>query len=40
MSVRDFIPQRVCEIRVDSVLKLDGAVKRESSADSQEEVPR
>ena len=34
------IPQRVWEIRVDSVLKLDRAAKTESSADSQEEVPR
>jgi len=37
---RTSIPQRVWEIRVDSVLKLDRAAKRESSADSQEEVPR
>ena len=36
---RTSIPQRVWEIRVDSVLKLDRAVKLESSADSQEEVP-
>jgi single-strand DNA-binding protein len=37
---RASIPQRVWEIRVDSVLKLDRAAKRESSADSHEEVPR
>jgi hypothetical protein len=37
---RTSIPQRVWEIRVDSVLKLDRAAKTESSADSQEEVPR
>ena len=37
---RTSIPQRVWEIRVDSVLKLDRAAKRESSADSHEEVPR
>ena len=37
---RTAIPQRVWEIRVDSVLKLDRAAKRESSADSHEEVPR
>ena len=34
------IPQRVWEIRVDSVLKLDRAVNRESNDDSHEEVPR
>jgi single-strand DNA-binding protein len=34
------IPQRVWEIRVDSVLKLDRAAKRESNTDSHEEVPR
>jgi single-strand DNA-binding protein len=37
---RTSIPQRVWEIRVDSVLKHDRAAKRESSTDSQEEVPR
>jgi hypothetical protein len=30
----------VWEIRIASVLKLDRAAKRDSSADSQEEVPR
>ena len=34
------IPQRVWEIRVDSVLKLDRAAKRESTDESREEVPR
>jgi single-strand DNA-binding protein len=34
------IPQRVWEIRVDCVLKLDRAAKRESNEDSNEEVPR
>jgi single-strand DNA-binding protein len=34
------IPQRVWEIRVDSVLKLDRAAKRESDATSHAEVPR
>ena len=34
------LTQRVWEIRVDSVLKHDRAAKRESSTDSQEEVPR
>jgi hypothetical protein len=34
------IPQRVCEIRVDSMLKLDRAAGRESNDDSHEEVPR
>jgi len=34
------IAQRVWEIRVDSVLKLDRAVKRESNDDTHEEVPR
>jgi single-strand DNA-binding protein len=34
------IPQRVWEIRVDSVLKLDRGAKRESSDDNDEEVPR
>jgi single-strand DNA-binding protein len=33
------LPQQVWEIRVDSVLKLDRAVKRESN-DNDEEVPR
>ena len=37
---RTAIPQRVWEIRVDSVLKLDRAAKRESNDDSHEEVPR
>ena len=37
---RTSIPQRVWEIRVDSVLKLDRAAKRESNDDSHEEVPR
>ena len=36
---RTAIPQRMWEIRVDSVLKLDRAVKGESSNDSHEEVP-
>ena len=34
------IPQRVWEIRVDSVLKLDRAAKRASNDNSDEEVPR
>ncbi len=34
------VSQRVWEIRVDSVLKLDRAVKRESTDPNQEEVPR
>ena len=34
------IPQRVWEIRVDSVLKLDRAAKREATDDNQQEVPR
>ncbi len=34
------ITQRVWEIRVDSVLKLDRAAKRETSEENQEEVPR
>jgi single-strand DNA-binding protein len=34
------ITQRVWEVRVDSVLKLDRAVKRETSDETQEEVPR
>ena len=37
---RTSIPMRVWEIRVNSVLKLDRAVKLESSAGSHEEVPR
>ena len=37
---RTSIPQRVWEIRVDSVLRLDRAAKRESNDDSHEEVPR
>ena len=37
---RTAIPQRVWAIRVDSVLKLDRAAKRESHDDSHEEVPR
>ena len=39
-SQRTVIPQRVWEIRVESVLRLDRAARRESSADSHEEVPR
>src|ERR1043165_1735995 len=34
------IPQRVWEIRVDSVLKLDRPAKRESTGDGDQEVPR
>ena len=34
------ITQRVWEVRVDSVLKLDRAAKRETSDETQEEVPR
>src|SRR5215475_5138432 len=34
------IPQRVWEIRVDSILKLDRAAKRASNDNSDEEVPR
>jgi single-strand DNA-binding protein len=34
------IPQRVWEIRVDSVLQLDRAAKRESTGENHEEVPR
>ena len=34
------IPQRVWEIRVDSVLKLDRAAKQESTGDGDQEVPR
>jgi single-strand DNA-binding protein len=34
------ITQRVWEIRVDSVLKLDRAAKREASEENHEEVPR
>jgi len=37
---RTSIPQRVWEIRIDTVLKLDRAVKRESNDDNHEEVPR
>ena len=36
---RTAIPQRLWEIRVDTVLKLDRTAKRESNADSHEEVP-
>ena len=34
------IPQRVWEIRVDSVLKLDRAAKRKLTGDGDQEVPR
>ena len=34
------IAQRVWEVRVDSVLKLDRAAKGETSDENQEEVPR
>jgi single-strand DNA-binding protein len=34
------VPQRVWEIRVDSVLKLDRAAKRESTDENYQEVPR
>ena len=34
------LTQRVWEIRVDSVLKLDRAAKREASDENQQEVPR
>src|SRR5215467_11270982 len=37
---RTSIPQRVWEIRADSVLKLDRAARGESNEDNQEEVPR
>ena len=37
---RTTITQRVWEVRVDSVLKLDRAAKRETSDENQEEVPR
>jgi single-strand DNA-binding protein len=37
---KTFIPQRVWEIRVDSVLKLDRAAKRDSNDNGHEEVPR
>jgi single-strand DNA-binding protein len=37
---RTAVAQRVWEIRVDSVLKPDRAVNRESNDDSREEVPR
>jgi len=33
-------PSEVWEVRVDSVLKLDRAAKREASDENQEEVPR
>ena len=34
------LTQRVWEVRVDSVLKLDRTAKRETSDETQEEVPR
>ena len=34
------LTQRVWEVRVDSVLKLDRAAKRETSDENQEEAPR
>ena len=34
------LTQRVWEVRVDSVLKLDRAAKRETSDENQDEVPR
>ena len=34
------LTQRVWEVRVDSVLKLDRAAKRETSDENHEEVPR
>jgi hypothetical protein len=37
---RTSIPQRVWEIRVDSALQLDRAVRREANDDNHEEVPR
>ena len=37
---RTAISQRIWEIRVDSVLKLDRAAKRESTGDCDQEVPR
>ena len=37
---RASIPQRAWEIRIDSVLKLDRAVKRESNDDNHEDEPR
>ena len=37
---RTAIPQRVWEIRVDSLLKIDRAAKREPNDNSHEEVPR
>ena len=37
---KTFIPQHVWEIRVDSVLKLDRAAKRDSNDNGHEEVPR
>ena len=39
-TTKTTIPQRVWEIRVDSVLKLDRAAKRESADENLEEVPR
>ena len=39
LDKRTCIPQRVWEIRVDTVLKLDRAAKRETNDDNQEEVP-
>ena len=37
---RTAVSQRVWEIRVDSVLKLDRTAKREASEENQQEVPR
>jgi hypothetical protein len=39
-QAEDFHPAASLEIRVDSVLKLDYAAKRESNTDSRAEVPR
>ena len=39
-SQKTTLTQRVWEVRVDSVLKLDRAAKRETSDENQEEVPR
>jgi single-strand DNA-binding protein len=39
-SQKTAIQQRVWEIRVDSVLQFEPAVKRESNEDKNEEVPR
>ena len=39
-TTKTTISQRAWEIRVDSVLKLDRAAKRESTDESREEVPR